>query len=427
MKLNIRKNTREVASFIVPKKVSYRQSIEIFDSLRVAVIVPTYKPSYLTKALVENLIQWHENVEVIVVDDSAGKSEGRFKDIFLDIATLSKKCRRVHLIKSPRNLYKSGALNFGFEYVKKLNEKRRISAVVTTDDDIVITQKTIPALVNKLYSSYYIGAACSTVRVRNKNRNLLTRLQGLEYHNFNVTKLSDNGFFKGPLVMQGMISAFKISAFIDVGGFSVENLIEDYEMTANLKKHGWSVVFVPECWAWTDVPHQFETLWRQRVRWTYWGLEVIGSYFKSLIPFIQDVIGHLAFTAMIALIALSFIIPSAISAEKSIVLALMGIVFIHFAVSYLFGIYTLKRYKDADWKDHALRLTMVPEMIYSNLISMVLLGSYLFYGFNILFEKGKRFGRFYKVGARVFSKFGYLLTWGTRDLAVINMKGGENA
>ena len=427
MKINIAKNTRDVASIIVPKKVSLTDEYDFFGSLRIAVIIPTYKPSYTTKALVENLNEWYENVEIIVVDDSAGKVKGRYEDNFLDIDKLSDENPRIHYIKSPKNLHKSGALNCGFEYVKKMHRQNKINVVVTTDDDVVVTRKTIPTLVNKLYSSLEIGAACSTVRVRNKNRNLLTRLQGLEYHNFNVTKLSDNGFFKGPLVMQGMISAFKISAFLDVGGFSVDNLIEDYEMTANLKKHGWSVVFVPECWAWTDVPYDLGTLRKQRIRWTYWGLEVIGSYFKSFVPVIQDVIGHMVFSLMIILIALSFMIPSAVSAEKPVIVALFGIAFIQFAVSYLFGIYTLKKYKDADWKDHAVRLVIVPEMIYGNIMSMVLFGSYLYYGFNMFFKKGERFNKVYTSGAKVFARFGYLLTWGTRDLAVENIKGGGNS
>jgi len=65
-------------------------------------------------------------------------------------------------------------------------------------------------------------------------------MQGLEYHSFNVSKIADNGFVSGPLVMQGMLTAFRMSLLEQTDGlifqsknyesvFFIHNLIHDFD------------------------------------------------------------------------------------------------------------------------------------------------------------------------------------------------------
>jgi cellulose synthase/poly-beta-1,6-N-acetylglucosamine synthase-like glycosyltransferase len=159
-----------------------------------------------------------------------------------------------------------------------------------------------------LMSNKRIGAVCSLVRVINKNKNIITRLQALEYHAFNITKIADNTFLKGPLVMQGMLTGFKTKALLQVNGFSEGHLIEDYDITTRLKTNNWDVQICKNAQAWTYVPDNVSSLWKQRVRWTYGGVEVVTNSYKNILPIFQDFLGHILFLSLLILILLSIIL-----------------------------------------------------------------------------------------------------------------------
>src|SRR3989338_3632033 len=181
------------------------------------------------------------------------------------------------MLRTPVNKLKAGALNYALEHIWRECHSYAPDVVLTLDDDIVVLPMTVENLVTELMTGDDLGAVCSQCHVLNKNANLLTRLQGLEYMGFNATRLADDGFFMGPLVMHGMLTAFRASALIEVGGFAERHLIEDYEITSRLKESGWSVKSAPNSDAWTIVPENFSTLWRQRTRWSYGGITVVDK------------------------------------------------------------------------------------------------------------------------------------------------------
>lgn len=407
------KRWRNLSSFLVPKKIKKTILQDNFQGKKIVAIVPTYKPLSTTVHLIENMLSWHENVYIILVDDSSPLI-GRHTNSIRKIKNLAKNNARLTYIKTPHNLLKAAALNYGFSYIKSNYIKSDV--IVTCDDDVVINKKTLSKMTETLFAAKNLGAVCGNVRVVNKNANLLTRLQGLEYNSFNIAKLADNGFFMGPLVMQGMLVAFKTEAFYEAGGFAADNLIEDYEITANLKMHGWDVCLANKSWAKTEVPENIHSLWRQRVRWSYGGLTVLEKYGRSFVPVLQDAIGHGMFLALFGLVVLSFLLPRPTSSQGHYFIeALIILSLIQFSVSYLFSVYVMKFYRDVDWKDRLIRLAILPEFLYSNFLTLVMLGSYLFYVYNKLFRKIRVTEYFYKKGLVLFNKLGYSLSWGTRQ------------
>lgn len=408
----------------MPKRIKENFNVDIFNELKTTIVIPTYKPSYFTYQLIYNVLDWYKNIDIVIVDDSGDSVYGRQVNIFKNIKKIADKEKRVSLVKTPKNLFKAGALNYGIAFVQKSRKKNLPNVIITCDDDVIITKRTIPEMVNTLYANINIGATCSMVKVKNKNKNLLTRLQGLEYHGFNITKIADNGFFNGPLVMQGMLTAFRMSALLTVEGFSESNLIEDYEITANLKKNGWGVVMAPDCWAWTNVPEDFQTLWKQRVRWTYGGLTVLENYYRHLATVMQDAIGHFMFITLTVLVVVSFMAQPVNPIQRTLVSLILFVAYLHFSVAYYFNIFTLRYYKNADWTDRGIRLTVIPEFIYSNMLSLVLIGAYLFYLYNKSIGKISALNRFYKQGLSVFSRFGFSLSWGTKKEVLVPVEGG---
>ncbi len=361
-------------TFFVPAR-GERQMAN-YASVSVAVILPTYRPTKLTERLVRDLVAYNPLLVVYVVDDCTPEE---FTESIVILGRLRTLSDRVHLLRTPVNNLKAGALNHGLAHIR--GQKNIPDIIVTLDDDVVIESATIQQLVAKLLSAPDLGAVCSLCRAYNKNTNLLTRLQGLEYLGFNAIRLADHGFLWGPLVMHGMLSAFRAKALHDAGEFAVGHLIEDYEITARLKTHGWSVASAPMARAWTEVPERLSEFWRQRTRWSYGGLTVVARI-KGVTPVFQDVLGHSMFLSMIALLlVLSFsqdggYIPPSL-AYGVVILSLFQLI-----VWYIFQLWLMRAYRERDGYDWLLRATLIPEFLYSYIMTAALLGSYLFFVFN---------------------------------------------
>ena len=353
---------------------------------------------------------------VCVVDDCTPKGYGDSERIFEKIAALS---ALVVVIRTPFNTLKAGALNWALQYIEKnVQNVETLEVVITLDDDVSIERDTIKNLVVELMSHPRLGAACSECAVFNKNKNILTRLQGLEYVGFNAIRLSDEGFVGGPLVMHGMLTAFRASALREAGPFAQGHLIEDYEMTTRLKAGGWSVKTVIGARASTVVPERLSTLWRQRTRWSYGGITVVMKA-RDPSSVLQDLIGHGIFIATIVMIGILIFSSGDSSVPRGIVYSITIISFLQFIVWYVFQLWLMGQYKEKDWKDWLLRLSLVPEFMYSYGTTLALVGSYLFFFFTLLkrtvTKRSMRATQYLALlGSRVFRACGYTEGWGTR-------------
>src|SRR3989338_3547481 len=97
--------------FVVPAHFP-RVSVDL-DALKVAAVIPTYRPEELTAKLVEDLVRWNPRVRVYVVDDCTPSDAASIR-IFQKIAAVSD---QVTLLRTPVNKLKAGALNYALEYI----------------------------------------------------------------------------------------------------------------------------------------------------------------------------------------------------------------------------------------------------------------------------------------------------------------------
>lgn len=397
------------------RKANTAPSIESFPRKRVVAVIPTYKPSETTIELIASLREFHPNIQIIVVNDCI--PEGSPADeMFERIRMHAQYDPNIICLKTPYNSHKAGALNYGIKYALQMNPKPHV--IFTSDDDVIINAKTIPNMVNRLYSRKSIGAVCSQSLVKNKKVNILTRLQALEYQGFTVTKIADNHFLKGPLVMQGMLTGFRRRAMESVKGYTPYNLIEDYEITVRLKKQGWDVAIAPDAIAWTDVPEDIQSLWRQRIRWGYWGLHVVRDNIRFLPAIFQDLVGHGLFLALLTLIILSFVFYNPEATYNPYIPSIIILSLVHVFISMVFNFVIMLNYKERDAVDWLIKFSIVPEFIYSNIITLLMLGCYAFYAYNAtlgwLAGKVKIFQFPYQLGLQGFNRLGYSMGWGTR-------------
>ena len=388
------------------------------EKTNVCAIIPTYKPGVFTVTLVEDLIRWNPRIAVYVVDDSTPRDNQETFRIFEKITLAS---NRVTLLRTPSNALKAGALNYALKYIFEGRKAYMPDVILTLDDDVVISPTTVQNLVAELMSGTNLGAVCSQCAVLNKNKNILTRLQGLEYLGFNATRLADEGFYGGPLVMHGMLTAFRAHALFGVGGFAEKHLIEDYEITARLKTQGWGVKAAINSYAWTIVPERFSELWRQRTRWSYGGLTVIAKA-KRAAPVLQDLLGHGVFFStilMVDLLILLTLFGNGGFTHPQLAYWIIGLSFLQVAVWYVFQLWLMRFYREKDIYDWIIRAILVPEFVYSNVLTLVVVGSYLFFIFTTLTHtvtqrSGSALQSLVTRCRTMFLLIGYTDGWGTR-------------
>lgn len=380
----------------------------------VSAVVPTYKPGATALRLVENLLANNPKLLVVVVDDCTPPG---FAPSIPVLARLQALGPRVTILRTPQNRLKAGALNLGLRHLLGSKGPHTPAVVLTLDDDVVIAPQTVRHMVEALLNDPALGAVCSRSSVLNKNKNLLTRLQGLEYVGFNAIRLADQGFMHGPLVMHGMLTAFRSRALRQAGPFMEGHLIEDYEMTTRIKTLGWQVRAVLHAPAWTEVPESLGTFWRQRTRWSLGGVQVLLAA-KDKRAVLQDVLGHIVFIATLALIATLIVVDGG-GVHSNLLGVLVAISVLQFASWYALQLWLMRWYEEKDWLDWLLRLSLVPELLFSSMLTLVLLGSYAFIGFSglarILVRQGGVWARTAALIATLFAKLGYSGVWGTRS------------
>lgn len=405
----------ELRHFLIPREYSYAK--RACSAVRVCAIIPTYAPKPLLLELIGSLIAWNPGIVVYVVDDCTPRgTEG--SRILTRVASLSD---QVIVLRTPLNTLKAGALNYALQHIFNRSDYAP-DVVVTLDDDVVIDQSTIPNLVSELVASVSFGAVCSQCRVHNKNKNILTRLQGLEYLGFNAIRLADEGLYRGPLVMHGMLTAFRAHALRSIGGFTKGHLIEDYEITTRLKEEGWSVKSAQNAPAWTVVPETLRHFWRQRTRWSYGGITVVTRTKRPLAVF-QDLIGHFVFIATLGMVFALFFLKGNGQVPAALAHWIIALSFIQLGIWYAFQMWIMRLYKEKDRYDWIIRAALVPEFLYSYAMTLALIGSYIFHSFNTITRIADEKGSVYTRGIvalmrSAFRVIGYTeRSWNTRHSA----------
>lgn len=402
----------QLRSFIIPRR---HERYAFNREANVCAVLPTYTPNAITLKLVEDLLRSNSRLLVYIVDDCTPRERTPSIALFNALVSLP----RVTVLRTPVNKLKAGALNLALKYIFASEREYVPDVILTLDDDVAIAPDTVKNLVFELMTTPSLGAVCSQCRVYNKNKNLLTRLQGLEYAGFNAIRLADEGFLRGPLVMHGMLTAFRAVALREVRGFFEGHLIEDYEVTTRLKDLGWSVKSAQNAPAWTVVPEKLSTFWRQRTRWSYGGLTVVAGSTRASSVF-QDVLGHTLFLATISLVVALLLSQEKEQMPSHIAEWIIALAFLQLGLWYAFQLWIMRFYDEKDTYDWLIRIALIPEFIYGHVMTTALIGSYSFFLFNVpkkfLLEEGGVFSRMVlRGGSRLFFWLGYREgSWGTR-------------
>ncbi|SDD28795.1 glycosyltransferase family 2 protein [Natrinema hispanicum] len=224
-----------------------------------SILVPAYNEAGCIGQCIDRLVQaeYPGPKEIIVIDD--GSTDATYQEACAH-ATAD-----VHVLQQ-ENGGKFSALNTGLE-------RATGSVVVTVDADSRVTDSTLVEIVADLLVDPSVGAVAGTVKPTRVDT-LVEKLQALEYAVGINTFRRAFAATDSVNVVPGCLGCFRKVAIDGVGGYDGDTMTEDYDITLQILRAGWSVR-ASEALVYTEAPRTWRGLARQRLRWKLGTLETL--------------------------------------------------------------------------------------------------------------------------------------------------------
>ena len=233
---------------------------------RIAVLIPAYNEEKVIVRTVRSVLNSdYANLHIIIIDDG---SSDRTAEVAIQAFTAEIAAGHVQVLSKP-NGGKAAALNYALD---RLTEE----VYVGIDADTVIAPDAISKLIPH-FEDPLIGAVAGNAKVGNRV-NLWTRWQALEYitsQNFERRALD---LFNVVVVVPGAIGAWRTGPVKEVGGYPINTVAEDADLTMALLELGLKVVYEDRSLAFTEAPIDVKGLMRQRFRWSFGILQAVWKH-----------------------------------------------------------------------------------------------------------------------------------------------------
>lgn len=257
----------------------------------VSIIIPAYNEEVTAIQTIRSLLKInYPNFELIFVDDGS-------KDKTFDIVSAQfSNHPQVKLYRKP-NGGKASALNYGIA-------KASSDYLICIDADTQLKTDAVTELMRYFYTKE-IAAVAGTVKVGNAH-NLITTWQSIEYITSQNMDRRAFDLLNTITVVPGAIGAFRKSVILEVGGFTIDTLAEDCDLTMRILRAGYKVKNCDTAIAYTEAPETVEMLLKQRFRWSF---GVMQSFWKNRKTFFNKKFGYFGMVGMPNILIYQIILP----------------------------------------------------------------------------------------------------------------------
>ncbi|MBO8159576.1 glycosyltransferase [Thermosyntropha sp.] len=241
----------------------------------VTVLVPAHNEEMVIGRTVDAICRSDypkDKLEVIVINDSSTDKTGEILEkkqkeySFLKVVTL----------KPPLGAKgKSNALNNGFKAASG-------EYIIVYDADNTPERKAIRYLVSTIISDPRLGAVVGKFRTRNRDVNLLTRFINLETISFQWLVQAGRYYWFRLTTITGTNFIIRRDILEKVGGWRLDALTEDTELTIRVYNEGYYIKWIPEAVTWEQEPENLKVWLKQRTRWARGNMWVISYYIRRI-------------------------------------------------------------------------------------------------------------------------------------------------
>ncbi len=257
------------------KSLQYTPSINDSQCPFVTILIPAHNEDKVIGRTLDALSRLdypQQNLEIIVINDSSTDNTGKVLE--------EKKKKIPHLkvvtIEPPLGAKgKSNALNNGLKMAKG-------EFIAVYDADNTPERPALRYLIDYMVKDEAIGAVVGKFRTRNRDASILTRFINIEtlsfqwlcqagrYHWFRLTTIPGTNYVIRRKILE------------ELGGYKVDALTEDTELTIRIYGQGYYIVWAPHAVTWEQEPESIPVWVKQRTRWARGNMWVAGYYLSRL-------------------------------------------------------------------------------------------------------------------------------------------------
>lgn len=241
----------------------------------VSILIPARNEEKVIGKLIESLLRMNypkEKLEIIVINDG---SQDRTEEIVKEFASKDGRIRILNIPKEESGKGKGEALNKGLTISKN-------DVIAVFDADNIPEPDSLYKLCSALLSDKKLAGCVGKFRAYNKDKNLLTRLINIESIAFQWIIQAGRWFFMKISFIPGTNFVVWRHVLEEIGGWDVNALTEDSELTFRIYEKGYRIKFLPIVTSWEQEPEKLMTWIRQRTRWAMGNSYIISKYLKKI-------------------------------------------------------------------------------------------------------------------------------------------------
>jgi len=239
----------------------------------ISIHVPAHnEPPELLKQTLLSLsrLKW-SNYEVLVIDNNT-TDETLWRPVEEYCRELGPRFRFLHVENLPG--YKAGAMNWARQFMDE-----RAEFIFVVDADYHVHRKALQTALR-----YHTDEKIGLIQFPQAYRNTGPGNLGIV--------LDFKHFFSGYMTMAnelncvpstGTLSLISVAALKAIGGFDTTSITEDAELGFRLSLHGYRAVFVNECIGNGVLPHDLESLKKQRWRWAFGNAQILKLNWRRIL------------------------------------------------------------------------------------------------------------------------------------------------
>ncbi|MFY9945027.1 MAG: poly-beta-1,6-N-acetyl-D-glucosamine synthase, partial [Exiguobacterium chiriqhucha] len=233
----------------------------------ISILIPCYNEEETIAETIEYLDRLtYPNFEIIAVNDGSRDKTG---DILVGLAD---EYERLRVIDCHENRGKANALHMAAHAA-------RSEYLLCVDSDAFLSEEAPYYLVRHfLDRGERVGAVTGNPRIRNRDT-LLSRMQLVEYSSIIGSIKRTQRVMGKIMTVSGVIVMFRKKALLSVGLWDRDMITEDIAVSWKLQKNFWDIRYEPRALCWMLVPESISGIWKQRVRWSQGGQEVVLRHF----------------------------------------------------------------------------------------------------------------------------------------------------
>ena len=234
-----------------------------------SIIIPCFNEEEQAHATIRYAMQTQYPLfEVIAVNDG---SSDKTAEILDELAAQYPKLRVVHLAENQGKAYalRAGTMVSQYEFL------------VCIDGDALLHPHAVFWMMHQLTSYPRVGAVTGNPRIINRS-SILGKLQVGEFSSIiGLIKRAQRTYGR-IFTVSGVIAGFRKTALDRIGYWRDDMITEDIDVSWRLQFDHWDLQYVPKALCYIYMPATFKGLWKQRLRWSQGGVEVLFAYVRKM-------------------------------------------------------------------------------------------------------------------------------------------------